>query len=216
MKSLFPKDHLRRSAAADTLVCRRDMSKKLVSRAGKDLLVNTIRSVDHQNRVLEEKECWKSLKPSTRRSVFKNDFSGRRRSRSRSPRGRDELLEERNKNLRRKEKLKMEKDDVWGHDGFQELYPQQESRSNRCQQHKASPASSSSSEDEYASTSSSSQSTDSTSSSSSSGHEKRRKRKKTKHRKHKHSSSRDKHKSKSKDRKKKRKSSKKKSKKRLK
>lgn len=100
-----------------------------MSRVGKDLLVNTIRSVDHQNRVLEEKECWKTLKPEeTRKHVLKDLPSrspgSRRDKRSRSP---NKMAEERERNRRWKEDLRRRKeingDDQWDHKGFHELYP---------------------------------------------------------------------------------------------
>jgi hypothetical protein len=166
------------------------MSKK-VSKAGKELLVNTIRSVDYQNRVREEKECWKSLKPSPRRKVFNDELCGQSRNTDPSPRsshssrnhdlqrGRSRssfnIAEERERNRRLKEFLQKRKEvsgqDRWQNSGFRELYPQDGKES----------TSESSSENVHSSASSSS--------SSSSGEDEKIKHKSKKHKKHHRSSS---------------------------
>ena len=98
------------------------MSKKTVSIAGKELLVNTIISVNHQNRRRESKECWSKLNPRTRREVFKRPrrSNGHRGSRSSSP-------EVRRKSDHRIRELSIEEgpSDRWDHNGFKELYPQE-------------------------------------------------------------------------------------------
>ena len=103
------------------------MSRKRVSVAGKELLVNTIISVNHQNRRRESKERWSKLNPRTGREVLKrlrrsNEHCG---SRSSSP-------EVKRKSDLRIRELSVEEgpSDRWDHNGFKELYPQE--APNRC------------------------------------------------------------------------------------
>ena len=84
---------------------------------GKDLLFNTIKSVDHQNRVLEEKEAWKSL--SKTRAVSKKDVASHSRDSTSRDRSRDNGLK-----TTLKRSLDTQKD-RWAHDGYLELYPEE-------------------------------------------------------------------------------------------
>ena len=113
------------------------MSKK-VSLAAKELLVNTIVAVNHQNRVLEEKECWGQLSSKTRRSLMKRPLETNSRRSDRStkrprPHSGDRrkgynIDEERayHEAIRQRQKAQKGPDETWGHSGFQELYPDQE------------------------------------------------------------------------------------------
>lgn len=86
-----------------------------MSRAGKELLNNTIQSVTHQNRVLEERCCWRSLSISSRREVLRV----KRRSRSEDHTGRDREQER----VVRQRTQTSSSSDKWDHSGFLDLYP---------------------------------------------------------------------------------------------
>ena len=141
---------------------------KRVSRAGKDLLTNTIQSVEYQNRVLEERSCWRSLSHDTRKRVLRQSPKRVRRddvSRVRQNRGPESGSP-------------AGASDKWDHSGFRELYPDRKVPS-------ASPSIIRPKADESSGSQTSSSSSLSDSSSSDSGderrHRKRHKRKKRHH-----------------------------------
>lgn len=100
------------------------MSKRTVSIAGKELLVNTIISVNHQNRRRESKECWSRLNQKR---------EGVKRARRPSPEARRKSdcvnrelsVEEGPSDSWDHNRFKEGPSDRWDHNGFKELYPQE-------------------------------------------------------------------------------------------
>lgn len=149
------------------------MDRKRVSRAGKELLANTIQSVTHQNRVLEEKSCWRS---------HSHDEYKRGHKRRQSP-----------KRTRRRSHQSLVPQytvapagpaDRWDHSGFRELYPDPKDRSSAKNPTTRSPEPAESSDSLTSSSSSSSLSSSSSDTSSSDSEDERRHRKRKKRSRH--------------------------------
>ena len=97
-----------------------DGDRRRVSRAAKDLLANTIHSVTHQNRVLEERSCWRALGRRTRKQLLHPSTRSRNCLSPPPPsRPSDRAVERR---ASRRPILSVS-DDRWDHSGFQQLYP---------------------------------------------------------------------------------------------
>ena len=162
------------------------MSERRVSRAGKELLANTIHSVAHQNRVLEERLCWRSFR-------HEREYS---KSRER------EVTPSLKKKRRQRQAARPATPpsaplaDRWDHSGFQQLYPEKQAASPHAQ-----PELRGASSVAVSSEASSPSPLSSSSSSSSSSQERKRKRKhrKKERRERSSSGSRRKHKSRGKE-----------------
>ncbi|CAN7944132.1 unnamed protein product [Ixodes pacificus] len=112
----------------------------MFSRAAKDLLRNTISSVDHHNRVLEEQEMWRQWELEQGLTMMVSDeaikahcapeepspSSGRKRPRSHSSSGDSSQGAKRSFHWTRQLAMAKEADpDRWGHSGYKELYPEE-------------------------------------------------------------------------------------------
>src|SRR5688572_3328874 len=92
------------------------MSRR-VSSVAKTLLANTVRSVEQQNRIREEQECWKTKE--------KEERDIRRRG-GKSRDGESAYERQREENRRRRminTGHNSAQEDRWDHGGFNELYP---------------------------------------------------------------------------------------------
>lgn len=112
----------------------------MFSRAAKDLLRNTISSVDHHNRVLEEQEMWRQWELEQGLTMMVSDeaikahcapeepsaSSGRKRPRSHSSSGDSNQEAKRSFHWTRQLAMAKERDpERWGHSGYRELYPEE-------------------------------------------------------------------------------------------
>lgn len=112
----------------------------MFSRAAKDLLRNTISSVDHHNRVLEEQEMWRQWELEQGLTMMVSDeaikahcapeepsaSSGRKRPRSHSSSGDSNQEAKRSFHWTRQLAMAKETDpERWGHSGYRELYPEE-------------------------------------------------------------------------------------------
>lgn len=88
----------------------------MVSRVGQDLLRNTIRTVDYQNRVLEEKIMWRQK--DLKEKIHHEDSQSSNRHKTKTKKIKHDKDKAKHKEL--KEHSRTER---WDHNGFYELYP---------------------------------------------------------------------------------------------
>ena len=97
----------------------------LVSKAGKELLVHTIKSVDHQNRRLEERICWDTVKSRKSDRTHRHGRHAKSKSPTHKRKYENKSVDgrERLEALRLKMKAKSQQESSkWDHTGYHELY----------------------------------------------------------------------------------------------
>lgn len=95
----------------------------MFTRAAKELLRNTISSVDHHNRVLEEQEMWRQWELEKGLTMMVSDEALRARQHSkRSPK---QASKRRRSRERSPPAGSSSSQDRWGHSGYRELYPEE-------------------------------------------------------------------------------------------
>ncbi|GAB6033140.1 hypothetical protein CHUAL_012747 [Chamberlinius hualienensis] len=123
----------------------------MVTRAGKDLLKNTIRSTDYHNKLLQEDEMWRqwdieqgltmmvtddAIRNRLRMDSYKtSDRSGRRDTdATKLQKQKEAARESRKGNYWSRKLMEAEENDPdrWGHSGYRELYPEEFKSPMRC------------------------------------------------------------------------------------
>ncbi|XP_050035541.1 uncharacterized protein NKAPD1-like [Dermacentor andersoni] len=95
----------------------------MFTRAAKELLRNTISSVDHHNRVLEEQEMWRQWELEKGLTMMVSDETLRaRQHHTRTPK---QSSKRRRSPQQPLPAVSSSSQDRWGHSGYRELYPEE-------------------------------------------------------------------------------------------